>query len=66
MISSQKNPMSFPLLVEFGNEIYVTPTRLKIAKRHKNVNYRDQLSEVTESPMCNNKFTQEIIFHSLL
>ena len=25
--------MSFPLLVEFGNEIYITPTRLKIAIR---------------------------------
>ena len=32
-VSSQKNPMSFPLLVEFGNEIYVSPTRLKIALR---------------------------------
>ncbi len=30
-VSSQKNPMSFPLLIEFGNEVYVSPTRLKIA-----------------------------------
>lgn len=30
-VSSQKNPVSFPLLIEFGNEIYVSPTRLKVA-----------------------------------
>ncbi len=33
LVSSQKNPMSFPLLVEFENEIYVTPSRLKVALR---------------------------------
>ena len=32
-VSSQKNPMSFPLLIEFGKEIFVSPTRLKIALR---------------------------------
>jgi len=32
-VTSKRNPMSFPLLIEFGNEIYVTPTRLKIALR---------------------------------
>ncbi|HDZ18081.1 MAG TPA: hypothetical protein ENH75_07325 [archaeon] len=32
-VSSQKNPMSFPLFVEFGNEIYISPTRLRIALR---------------------------------
>ena len=32
-VTSKRNPMSFPLLIEFSNEIYVSPTRLKIALR---------------------------------
>ncbi len=35
-ITTQKNPISFPLLIEYGDEIYVSPTRLKVALRLMN------------------------------
>ncbi len=54
-VTSKKNPMSFPLLVEFENEIYVSPTRLKIALRL----IKQKLLHIHESNFLSKKFEIE-------
>lgn len=55
LVSSKKNPMSFPLLIEFGNEIYVSPTRLKVALRL----IKQKIIHTHESDFLSKKFEIE-------
>lgn len=61
LITSPRNPMAFPLIIEYGDKILISPTRLKVARKLMIERLNHNLISADLSKLFENEFQDMIL-----